>query len=128
MTPNSVFFPVDNTLLDNDHVQNDLKRHKEREFGTACRGRHLAILEQIVTQLGYRDDLGALQRYRGEHPQDIHLLTMSSSLIDCPFTNRLYPGSLNVIERFRGRYPQSMTWRQNCRRKEPNRSSVHGTN
>ena len=104
MSPAPIVFllDVDNTLLDNDGIQNDLKRHLEREFGAACRDRYWAILEQLFTELGYRDYLGALQRYRGEHPQDIHLLTMSSFLIDYPFANRLYPGSLDVIERFRG--------------------------
>src|SRR5690349_21913716 len=92
---------VDNTLLDNDRIQDDLKRHLEREFGAASRDRYWAILEQLFRELGYRDYLGALQRYRGEHPHDIHLLTMSSFLIDYPFANRLYPGSLDVLERFR---------------------------
>ncbi len=92
---------VDNTLLDNDRIQSDLKRHLEREFGAASRDRYWAILEQLFTELGYRDYLGALQRYRVEHPQDIHLLSMSSFLVDYPFANRLYPGSLDVLERFR---------------------------
>ena len=71
---------------------NDLKRHLERgEFGAACRDRYWAILEQLFTELGYRDYLGALQRYRVEHPKDIHLLSMSSFLVDYPFANRLYP-------------------------------------
>jgi FMN phosphatase YigB (HAD superfamily) len=80
----------------------DLKRHLEREFGAACRDRYWAILEQLFSELGYRDYLGALQRYRVEHPKDIHLLSMSSFLVDYPFANRLYPGSLDVIERLRG--------------------------
>src|SRR6266481_4269468 len=103
MTPSPIVFliDVDNTLLDNDRIQNDLKRHLEREFGAACRDRYWAILEQLFTDLGYRDYLGALQRYRVEHPQDIHLLSMSSFLVDYPFANRLYPGSLDVLERFR---------------------------
>src|SRR6476619_5205201 len=92
---------VDNTLLDNDRIQNDLKRHLEREFGAASRDRYWAILEQLFNELGYRDYLGALQRYRVGHPQDIHLLSMSSFLVDYPFANRLYPGSLDVLERFR---------------------------
>jgi FMN phosphatase YigB (HAD superfamily) len=92
---------VDNTLLDNDHVQNDLKRHLEAEFGPACRDRYWAILEELFRDLGYRDYLGALQRYRVEHPRDAHLLSMSSYLVDYPFANRLYPGSLDVLERFR---------------------------
>ena len=103
MTPNPVVFlvDVDNTLLDNDRIQDDLKRHLEREFGAASRDRYWAILEQLFSELGYRDYLGALQRFRVEHPQDIHLLTMSSFLVDYPFANRLYPGSLDVLERFR---------------------------
>jgi len=92
---------VDNTLLDNDGLQADLKRHLEREFGTAARDRYWVILEQLFAELGYRDYLGALQRYRVEHPEDIHLLTMSSYLVDYPFADRLYPGALDVLKRLR---------------------------
>ena len=101
--PTSIVFlvDVDNTLIDNDRIQDDIKRHLDREFGVACRERYWAILEQLFADLGYRDYLGALQRYRVEHPQDIHLLSMSSFLVDYPFANRLYPSSLDVIERFR---------------------------
>src|ERR1700756_2521298 len=101
--PDSIVFlvDVDNTLLDNDRIQNDIKRHLDREFGVACRERYWAILEQLFTELGYRDYLGALQRYRAEHPRDIHLLSMSSYLVDYPFANRLYPGALDVLEKFR---------------------------
>jgi hypothetical protein len=99
--PTVFLVDVDNTLLDNDRIQADLRRHLEREFGAACRDRYWAILEQLFNDLGYRDYLGALQRYRVEHPQDIHLLTMSSYLVDYPFANRLYPGSLDVLERLR---------------------------
>src|SRR6202048_274056 len=104
ITPDQTVFlvDVDNTLLDTDRIQADLKRHLEREFGAACRDRYWAILEQLFSDLGYRDYLGALQRYRVEHPKDIHLLSMSSYLVDYPFANRLYPGALDVLERFRG--------------------------
>lgn len=101
LTPIVFLVDVDNTLIDNDHIQNDLKRHLEREFGAACRDRYWAILEQLFTDLGYRDYLGALQRFRVEHPREPHLLSMSSFLVDYPFANRLYPGSLDVLERFR---------------------------
>lgn len=93
---------VDNTLLDNDRVQADIKRHLAAEFGTACRDRYWAILEQLFVELGYRDYLGALQRYRVEHPRDARLLAMSSYLVDYPFANRLYPESLDVLERLSG--------------------------
>ena len=103
MTPSPMVFlvDVDNTLIDNDGIQNDLKRHLEREFGAACRDRYWAILEQLFTELGYRDYLGALQRFRVEHPREPHLLSMSSFLVDYPFANRLYPGSLDVLEKLR---------------------------
>jgi FMN phosphatase YigB (HAD superfamily) len=103
MTAHPIVFlvDVDNTLLDNDRIQDDLKRHLEREFGAASRDRYWAILEALFVELGYRDYLGALQRYRTEHPWDVHLMTMSSYLVDYPFANRLYPGALDVVERFR---------------------------
>jgi FMN phosphatase YigB (HAD superfamily) len=93
---------VDDTLLDNDHIQDDLRDHLAREFGPECRDRYWTILEELFMDLGYRDYLGALQRYRVEHPQDIHLLSMSSYLVDYPFADRLYPGSLDVLAKLRG--------------------------
>jgi FMN phosphatase YigB (HAD superfamily) len=101
--PSPVVFlvDVDNTLLDNDRIQADLKRHLERQFGPASRDRYWAILDELFVVLGYRDYFGALQRYRVEHPYDIHLLAMSGYLVDYPFANRLYPGSLDVLEHFR---------------------------
>jgi FMN phosphatase YigB (HAD superfamily) len=92
---------MDNTLLDNDRIQDDLKRHLEREFGVASRDRYWAILEALFVELGYRDYLGALQRYRVEHPRDVRLMRMSSYLVDYPFANRLYPGALDVLQRLR---------------------------
>src|SRR5271167_2468144 len=92
---------VDDTLLENDRIQNDLREHLEREFGAACRDRYWKILEVLFQELGYRDYLGALQRYRIEHPRDIRLLGMSSYLVDYPFADRLYPGALDVLDRLR---------------------------
>src|SRR5262249_53270992 len=91
----------DDKLLDNGRHQDDPKRHLEREFGAASRDRYWAILEALFVELGYRDYLGALQRYQTEHPQDVRLMAMSSYLVDYPFANRLYPGALDVLERFR---------------------------
>jgi FMN phosphatase YigB (HAD superfamily) len=92
---------VDDTLLDNDRIQNDLREHLEREFGADCRDRYWTILEALFEELGYRDYLGALQHYRGEHPTDIRLLAMSSYLVDYPFADRLYPGAVEVLNRLR---------------------------
>jgi FMN phosphatase YigB (HAD superfamily) len=92
---------VDNTLLNNDHIQDDIREYLATEYGPASRDRYWAILEDLFVELGYRDYLGALQRYRVEHPQDMYLLSMSSFLVDYPFANRLYPASLDVLARFR---------------------------
>ncbi|HLK88222.1 MAG TPA: HAD family hydrolase [Candidatus Binataceae bacterium] len=89
---------VDNTLLDNDRIADDLRRHLTREVGAEAQERYWAIFEDLRKKLGYADYLGALQRYRIEHPHDTHLLEVSSYLVDYPFANRLYPGSLDVIE------------------------------
>jgi FMN phosphatase YigB (HAD superfamily) len=95
----------DNTLLDNDRVQDDLRNHLERNFGAASRDRYWAMLEALRTELGYTDYLGALQRYRlgetGGAMNDPRLLLMSSYLVDYPFAERLYPGALEVIARLR---------------------------
>jgi len=92
-------FDVDNTLLDNDRVTADLKRHLEQAVGRERQQRYWAIFEQLRVELGYADYLGALQRYRIEHPRDPHLLTVSRFLVNYPFANRLFPNSLDVIDR-----------------------------
>ena len=91
-------FDVDNTLLDNDRIEKDLRHHLEQEFGGESRDRYFAIFETLRTELGYADYLGALQRYRLQDLCDPRLLMMSSYLVDYPFANRLYPGSLDVLE------------------------------
>jgi FMN phosphatase YigB (HAD superfamily) len=91
---------VDNTLMNNDRIQDDLKRHIERKFGAECRDRFWAIQERLFEELGYRDYLGALQRFRVENPYEPHLVTAATFLVDYPFANRLYPGALDVLERF----------------------------
>jgi FMN phosphatase YigB (HAD superfamily) len=92
---------VDNTLLDNDRVTADLRRYLTREVGVERQERYWAIFEQLRGELGYADYLGALQRYRVEHLRDVHLLAMSSFLINYPFANRLYPESLDVLDHLR---------------------------
>jgi FMN phosphatase YigB (HAD superfamily) len=88
---------VDNTLLDNDRVADDLRRHLTLEVGKDQQERYWAIFEELRKELGYADYLGALQRYRVEHPHDTHLYEVSAYLIDYPFANRLYPGSLDAV-------------------------------
>ncbi len=91
-------FDVDNTLLDNDRVTADLRRHLEGEVGPQRAQQYWTFFEQLRAELGYADYLGALQRYRHEFPHDPRLLTVSHFLINYPFANRLYPDSLDVLE------------------------------
>ena len=100
--PDLVFlFDVDNTLLDNDRVTADLKRYLEHQVGPERQQRYWDIFEQLRTELGYADYLGALQRYRIENPRDPGLLTVSRFFINYPFATRLYPDSLDAIQHVR---------------------------
>jgi FMN phosphatase YigB (HAD superfamily) len=100
---NDIVFLVDcdNTLLDNDRVQGDLREHLAREFGAGSRDRYWAIFEALRAELGYADYLGALQRYRLADMNDPRLLLMSSYLVDYPFADRLYEGALPVLAHLR---------------------------
>jgi|SRR5579871_6614630 len=93
---------VDNTLLDNDRIIVHLKRHLTRAFGAERQQHYWDIFEKLRAELGYADYLGALQRYRAGNPRDPHFLKLSSFLLDYPFANRLFPGSIDVIERLSG--------------------------
>ncbi len=91
-------FDVDNTLLDNDRVTADLKRHLEANVGHERNERYWEFFESIRTKLGYADYLGALQRYRLEYPHDPKLLAVSYFLMNYPFANRLFPNSIDAVE------------------------------
>jgi FMN phosphatase YigB (HAD superfamily) len=91
----------DNTLMDNDRVQSDLREHMEKEFGAEARDRYWSIYNELFAQLGYADYLGALQRYRIDAMNDPKLLLMAGWLMNYRFADRLYPGALDVIKHLR---------------------------
>lgn len=91
-------FDVDNTLLDNDRVSADLKQFLTNQVGPERQRRYWALFEELRSELGYADYLGALQRYRTEHPRDPNLLAVSEFLIEYYFANRLFPNSLDVLD------------------------------
>jgi FMN phosphatase YigB (HAD superfamily) len=95
---------VDNTLLDNDQIERDLSVHLTEVFGREACDRYWSILEQLRTELGYADFLGALQRYRTEHLHDPHILEMSSFLVDYPFGDRLYPKALELVTQLKRKW------------------------
>ena len=91
-------FDVDNTLLDNDRVAADLKRHLQSRVGDGSAQRYWEIFEALRGELGYADYLGALQRYRVERPHDSKLLEVSYFMVNYPFANRLFPESIDAVE------------------------------
>jgi FMN phosphatase YigB (HAD superfamily) len=91
-------FDVDNTLLDNDRVQADLSQHLEENYGASARERYFALFEELRTELGYADYLGALQRYRLEELHDPRVLRIANWLVEYPFAERLYPHAMQAVQ------------------------------
>ena len=96
---------VDDTLLDNDAVVEDLKRHLLEAFGAEGQQRYWDIFEGLWQELGYADYLGAFQRFRIEHPGDPVVWRASLFLLRYPFADRLFPGALDAIAELRRRAP-----------------------
>jgi FMN phosphatase YigB (HAD superfamily) len=92
---------VDNTLLDNDAVADDLRRHLTDAFGAERQEHYWHFFEELRQELGYADYLGALQRFRVAYPHETRLLEISSFLVHYPFADRVYPGALDAIARLR---------------------------
>jgi FMN phosphatase YigB (HAD superfamily) len=101
MTDVVFLLDVDNTLLDNDSVAADLRRHLTETFGEERQERYWSFFEELRSELGYADYLGALQRFRLAYPHETGLIQASTWLIDYPFADRLYPGSLDAIAHLR---------------------------
>ncbi len=103
LATNEVVFllDVDNTLLDNDRFSADLDARLEQDFGAAERDRYRAIYAGLRTERGYADYLGALQEFRVGNDGDPDLLQMSAFMLEYPFDERLYPGTLDSITHLR---------------------------
>ncbi len=91
-------FDVDNTLLDNDRIQADVKEHLAANYGVNARDRYWALFEELFASLGYADYLGALERYRTEELHDPRLLRIANWLVEYPFADRLYPGAMAAVQ------------------------------
>jgi FMN phosphatase YigB (HAD superfamily) len=97
--PSRVVFLLDcdNTLLDNDHFEADLRAHLIAKVGADGSARYWHAYEALRGELGYADYLGALQRARPPEHADNAWLELSAFLLDYPFAERLYPGALNLL-------------------------------
>ncbi|MGI4813487.1 MAG: HAD family hydrolase [Janthinobacterium lividum] len=101
-TPRLVFFSdVDNTLLDNDQIQNDLRAQLRLRLGDAACDRYWQIFEKTRDALGYADYLGSLQQLREQGENDLALLQLSTFMLDYPFPQRLYAKVPEVLQHLR---------------------------
>jgi FMN phosphatase YigB (HAD superfamily) len=91
-------FDVDNTLLDNDRLQADLSSHLTENYGAEVHDRFWAIFEDLRTELGYADYLGALERYRLEAMHHPKVLRIANWLVDYPFDERVYPNAIAAVQ------------------------------
>jgi FMN phosphatase YigB (HAD superfamily) len=94
-------FDVDNTLIDNDQIQDDLRQELTRVHGERICARYWEIFEELRGELGYVDYFGALERLRVENPHDPTLFGVANWLIDYPFAGRLYPRALEAVKHVR---------------------------
>ena len=91
-------FDVDNTLLDNDRIQDELRQHLRQTYGDRACDRYWNNFEDLRSELGYADYLGALERYRLEELHDPQILRMGGWLMDYPFADRLYSEALAAVK------------------------------
>lgn len=99
--PLVILLDVDNTLLDNDRFAADLSDELERRFGAAERERYWTIYDALRKELGYADYLASLQRFRSGLENHPALLEMSGFVLDYPFEQRLFPGTMETLAHLR---------------------------
>ena len=91
-------FDVDNTLIDNDRFQDELRKELQRAHGDRACARYWEIFEELRGVLGYVDYLGALERLRLEDPHNPSIFRTANWVLDYPFADRLYPHALDVVQ------------------------------
>ena len=101
-TLDTVFlFDVDNTLLDNDRIQADLRERLQAAHGAGACARYWEIFQEQWGAVGYADYFGALARLRLEDRYDRELPVTANWLMDYPFADRLFPRALDAVEHVR---------------------------
>ena len=92
---------VDNTLLNNDLFQHELKGHIETRLGAAAKDRYWAIQDALFHGGGYRDYLGAFQQMRAEFADEPEVLWLAGFVLSFPYETLLFPGAMDVLARLR---------------------------
>ena len=88
---------VDNTLLNNDLFQHELKRHIHTHLGAEAKDRYWTIQEAMFHSGGYRDYLGAFQQLRAEYGGEPEVLWLAAFVLDFPYEKLLFPGAMDVL-------------------------------
>lgn len=97
LRPVAFLVDVDDTLLDNDRIRADFEEHLETTYGCERRDAYWTIQERRFAELGYRDYLGAVQEWWSAAGMEPDLLGFSEYLLEYPFADRLFAGSLEVL-------------------------------
>jgi len=92
---------VDDTLLDNDRFRDDLQSELVTVYGEEVARRYWAIQERRFVELEYRDYVGAVQEWWEGEGREPRLLGAARFLLEYPFAERLYPGSLDALAHLR---------------------------
>jgi phosphoglycolate phosphatase-like HAD superfamily hydrolase len=103
-----ILFDVDNTLLDNDHVQADLRAWLASAYDEDVCNRYWANYDKLFKTLGYADYLGAAQALRLQDVHDLRLLGVGKWLLNYPYAERLYPGALEALAHARNWGPRAL--------------------
>jgi hypothetical protein len=92
---------VDNTLLDSDKFVADFRDHLEHELGKLGSERYWKVFADLLSEVGYVNYLGALQRFSIEDGRrkldNPNILKIAEFLLDYPFANLVYPAAFEVI-------------------------------
>src|SRR5947209_13660229 len=92
---------VDNTLIDNDHIKDDLDTHIKVELGPVLAERYWEIYEQVRKERDVVDIPLALTRLREqtslEEMDEETYLHVHSIFDNYPFFNALYPHTLETL-------------------------------
>lgn len=92
-----ILVDCDNTLIDSDRMLDDFKHHLDNEFGPTRSRHYWAVLNDLRSEKGYADYVGALTRCHFDDCSDQYLLEISSFLMHYPYASLLYPHALDVV-------------------------------
>ncbi|WP_376795701.1 HAD family hydrolase [Thermogemmatispora sp.] len=101
--PQLVFWiDVDNTLLNNDHVKEELERELRVLLGAELAGRFWELYEAVRHESGVVDIPQALARLRAETPEqrlpEVTFERARDLFEHYPFATALYPGARETLE------------------------------